>query len=235
MAIEVDKLTKLYGKQSALNNISFQTSHGRIIGFLGPNGAGKSTCMKILTGILPFEAGSVKVLGMDVSNQALALKKRIGYLPENNPLYLDMYVQEALSFEADLHKIANKQLRIKEVIELTGLQAEQHKKIHQLSKGYKQRVGLAMAIIHDPEVLILDEPTTGLDPNQIIEIRNLIKALGKEKTVLLSTHIMQEVEAICDEIIIINKGELRLQIAKADLPSQFPGMSMEDIFVQHSN
>ncbi len=235
MAIEVNNLTKVYGKQKAVDHISFRTGTHKIIGFLGPNGAGKSTCMKILTGILAFDEGQVKVLGMEVSHQALALKKRIGYLPENNPLYLEMYVLEALNFEADLHQLENKKQRIAEVIELTGLKAEQHKKIHQLSKGYKQRVGLAIAIIHDPEVLILDEPTTGLDPNQIIEIRNLIKELGKEKTVLLSTHIMQEVEAICDEIIIINKGQLQLQIEKSQLAERFPGQSMEDIFVQHTS
>ncbi len=232
MAIQVAQLTKTYGTQKALDGISFETQSHKIIGFLGPNGAGKSTCMKILTGILPATSGTAKLLGTAVSQDNLALKRRVGYLPEHNPLYQDMYVLEALAFEADLQQVPNKKERIAEVIKITGLSLEQHKKIQQLSKGYKQRVGLALAIIHNPEVLILDEPTTGLDPNQIIEIRTLIQNLGKEKTVLLSTHIMQEVEAICDEVIIINRGQLKLHKTKAELQQEFPNKSMEDIFVQ---
>ena len=232
MAIQVAQLTKTYGTQKALDGISFETQSHKIIGFLGPNGAGKSTCMKILTGILSATSGTAKLLGTAVSQDNLALKRRVGYLPEHNPLYQDMYVLEALAFEADLQQVPQKKERIAEVIKITGLSLEQHKKIQQLSKGYKQRVGLALAIIHNPEVLILDEPTTGLDPNQIIEIRTLIQNLGKEKTVLLSTHIMQEVEAICDEVIIINRGQLKLHKTKAELQQEFPNKSMEDIFVQ---
>ncbi len=232
MAIQVAQLTKTYGTQKALDGISFETQSHKIIGFLGPNGAGKSTCMKILTGILPATSGTAKLLGTAVSQDNLALKRRVGYLPEHNPLYQDMYVLEALAFEADLQQVPHKKERIAEVIKKTGLSLEQHKKIQQLSKGYKQRVGLALAIIHNPEVLILDEPTTGLDPNQIIEIRTLIQNLGKEKTVLLSTHIMQEVEAICDEVIILNRGQLKLHKTKAELQQEFPNKSMEDIFVQ---
>lgn len=232
MAMQVAQLTKTYGTQKALDGISFETQSHKIIGFLGPNGAGKSTCMKILTGILPATSGTAKLLGTAVSQDNLALKRRVGYLPEHNPLYQDMYVLEALAFEADLQQVPHKKERIAEVIKKTGLSLEQHKKIQQLSKGYKQRVGLALAIIHNPEVLILDEPTTGLDPNQIIEIRTLIQNLGKEKTVLLSTHIMQEVEAICDEVIILNRGQLKLHKTKAELQQEFPNKSMEDIFVQ---
>lgn len=231
MAIQVENLSKKYGKQKALNSVTFQTGTRKIIGFLGPNGAGKSTCMKILTGILPADFGNAKILGIDVSEQNLQNKMNIGYLPENNPLYAEMYVLECLEFEADIHRIKNKQKRIKEVIQLTGLGSDQHKKISELSKGFKQRVGLALAIIHDPKVLILDEPTTGLDPNQIIEIRTLIKKLGKEKTVLLSTHIMQEAEMICDEILIIDKGQLKAHFEKSEMPNLFPDKTMEEIFV----
>lgn len=230
--IQVEQLTKIYGKQKALNNISFSTGSNRIIGFLGPNGAGKSTTMKILTGILHFDTGKTLVNGIDPQKEARAAKSQIGYLPENNPLYLDMYVHELLAFEADVHQIKNKTNRIKEVIQATGLDREQHKKVRQLSKGYKQRVGLAMAIIHNPKVLILDEPTSGLDPNQILEIRALIKQLGKEKTVLLSTHIMQEVEAICEEIIIIDKGVVKDQFLQSELPNKYPELSMEQVFVK---
>jgi ABC-2 type transport system ATP-binding protein len=208
MSIEVKNLTKIYGEQKAVNDISFSLNKGEIVGFLGPNGAGKSTTMKIIAGYLKPDAGSAKVAGIDVSADPIAVKKKIGYLPESNPLYYEMYVKEYLEFIAGVHKIQNSRFQIQNVIELTGLQVEQKKKLGQLSKGYKQRVGLAAALIHDPEVLILDEPTSGLDPNQIIEIRNVIKAQGKNKTVLFSSHILQEVEAICDRVIIINKGQL---------------------------
>lgn len=208
MSITISGLTKVYGQQKAVNNISFSTSEGQIVGFLGPNGAGKSTTMKMITGYLPSTSGTIQVCGEEVNDQNLSIRKKIGYLPENNPLYLDMYVQEYLSFIADIYKLKGKKNRIKELIELTGLEIEQHKKIGQLSKGYRQRVGLAQAMMNDPKVLILDEPTSGLDPNQLIEIRALIQKLGEEKTVLLSTHIMQEVQAVCERIIIINKGEI---------------------------
>jgi len=207
MSIKVQEITKIFGKQKALDNVSFTINTGEIAGFLGPNGAGKTTMMKILTGVIPQTDGSAFVNNINVVEDSIHLRKKIGYLPENNPLYEDMYVKEYLLFLTGLYKLkVNKKQRVSEIIEQTGLQIEQHKKIGQLSKGFKQRVGLAQALIHDPEVLILDEPTSGLDPNQIIEIRNLISSLGKNKTVMLSTHIMQEVEAICDRIIIINKG-----------------------------
>lgn len=208
MSIVVNNITKLYGEQKALNNVSFTVETGQIVGFLGPNGAGKSTMMKIITCYIPPTQGTVKVCGFDILDQSIDVKKQIGYLPEHNPLYLDMYVKEFLEFVGGLYKINNLKNRVAEMIELTGLQVEQKKKIGALSKGYRQRVGLAQAIIHDPKVLIMDEPTTGLDPNQLEEIRSLIKTLGKEKTVMLSTHIMQEVEAVCDKVIIINKGEI---------------------------
>ena len=208
MSIEVKGLTKMYGQQKAVDDISFSAVKGEIVGFLGPNGAGKSTTMKIITGYLLADAGAATVCGIDVKAQPLETKKKIGYLPELNALYYDMYVREYLGFIAELHKIKDQKLKIESVIELTGLTVESKKKIGQLSKGYKQRVGLAAALIHDPEVLILDEPTSGLDPNQIIEIREVIKNQGKDKTVLFSSHILQEVEAICDRVIIINKGEL---------------------------
>lgn len=208
MSIEVKNLLKEYGEQKAVNNISFKVSKGEIVGFLGPNGAGKSTTMKIITGYLQQTGGEAYVCGINVAEQPLETKKKIGYLPELNALYYDMYVREYLGFVAEVHKVESPKKKIEEVIELTGLKIESKKKIGQLSKGYKQRVGLAAALIHDPEVLILDEPTTGLDPNQIIEIREVIKKQGKDKTVLFSSHILQEVEAICDRVIIINKGQL---------------------------
>lgn len=208
MSIEVKNITKLYGEQKALNNISFNVGSNEIVGFLGPNGAGKSTMMKIITCYIPPTEGTVSVCGFDTNEQSIEVRKQIGYLPEHNPLYLDMYVKEFLEFTGNLYKIKNTKERVKEMIEMTGLQIEQNKKIGALSKGYRQRVGLAQAMIHDPKVLIMDEPTTGLDPNQLEDIRALIIKLGKEKTVMLSTHIMQEVEAMCDRVIIINKGEI---------------------------
>lgn len=206
MSISVKKITKSFGTQKALNQISFDIKKGEIVGFLGPNGAGKSTMMRILTTYYKADEGKAQVNGFDVLTNERDVQKSIGYLPEHNPLYLDMYVKEYLAFNAEAYKIPKS--RISEVIEQTGLQPEAGKKIGQLSKGYRQRVGLAAALLHDPEVLILDEPTTGLDPNQLIEIRKLIRGIGKEKTILLSTHIMKEVEAVCDRVIIINKGEL---------------------------
>lgn len=206
MSIEVKNISKNYGNQKALNAVSFKINKGEIVGFLGPNGAGKSTLMKILTTYIGADEGTASVNGFDVKNNPREVQKSIGYLPEHNPLYLDLYVREYLAFNADVYKTDKK--RIEEVISLTGLTPESHKKIGQLSKGYRQRVGLATALLHDPEVLILDEPTTGLDPNQLAEIRELIKNIGKNKTVFLSTHIMQEVEAICDRVIIIKQGEI---------------------------
>ncbi len=208
MSIEVKNLFKYYGEQAAVKDISFNVKSGEIVGFLGPNGAGKSTTMKIITGYIPSSAGEVKVCGLPVSVDSLDTRKLIGYLPENNPLYLDMYVKEYLTFVGNIYKVPNIKDRVAEMIKSVGLEVEQDKKIGMLSKGYRQRVGLAQAIIHDPQVLILDEPTSGLDPNQLVEIRNLIKEIGKEKTVMLSTHIMQEVEAICDRVVIINRGEI---------------------------
>lgn len=206
MSIEVQHISKNYGTQKALSDLSFRIEKGEIVGFLGPNGAGKSTLMKILTTYLAADEGTAWVNGFDVATQQLQVQQSIGYLPEHNPLYLDLYVREYLAYQADVYKVDKS--RIASVIVLTGLQKEAHKKIGQLSKGYRQRVGLASALLHDPAVLILDEPTTGLDPNQLVEIRAVIKAVGKNKTVLLSTHIMQEVEALCDRVIIINEGEL---------------------------
>jgi ABC-2 type transport system ATP-binding protein len=206
MSIEVNNISKSYGAQKALDNISFAVKKGEIVGFLGPNGAGKSTLMKILTTYIASDEGSAAVNGFDVNTQAKSVQQSIGYLPEHNPLYLDLYVREYLTFNADVYKVAKS--RIEDVIQLTGLSNESHKKIGQLSKGYRQRVGLANALLHNPDVLILDEPTTGLDPNQLVEIRNVIKNVGKDKTVFLSTHIMQEVEAICDRVIIIDKGKI---------------------------
>ncbi|HRS18371.1 MAG TPA: gliding motility-associated ABC transporter ATP-binding subunit GldA, partial [Bacteroidales bacterium] len=209
MSIHIQNLTKTFGTQKAVNNISFEISKGEIVGFIGPNGAGKSTTMKIITGYITDFEGSVQVNGLDVRTKAIEVKKSIGYLPEHNPMYLDMYVTEYLLFVARMYSMKGAiQKQIASIIELTGLQTEQHKKIGALSKGYRQRVGLASVLIHNPQVLILDEPTTGLDPNQIIEIRNVIASVGKEKTVILSTHIMQEVEAICNRVIIINNGSI---------------------------
>ena len=215
MSIEVQGITKKYGSQTALNNISFSVKKGEIVGFLGPNGAGKSTLMKILTTYISSDSGNASVGGNDIGLEPLKVQHITGYLPEHNPLYLDLYVREYLSFSASVFNTPGS--RVEEVIELTGLTPEAHKKIEQLSKGYRQRVGLASALLHNPEVLILDEPTTGLDPNQLIEIRQLIKNIGKDKTVFLSTHIMQEVEAICDRVIIINKGNIVADKKLSDL------------------
>ena len=208
MSIEVNNLLKEYGEQKAVNNISFKVNKGEIVGFLGPNGAGKSTTMKIITGYLHQTGGEAFVCGINVAEQPLETKKKIGYLPELNALYYDMYVREYLGFIAELHEVRSQKSEVEKVIDMVGLKSESTKKIGQLSKGYKQRVGLAAALIHDPEVLILDEPTTGLDPNQIVEIREVIKKQGLNKTVLFSSHILQEVEAICDRVIIIHKGVL---------------------------
>ncbi|MBP5984074.1 MAG: gliding motility-associated ABC transporter ATP-binding subunit GldA [Fluviicola sp.] len=208
MSIEVTNLSKYYGEQAAVNDITFSIKKGEIVGFLGPNGAGKSTTMKMITGFIPSSEGTIKVCGKEVSVDAIETRKHIGYLPENNPLYLDMYVKEYLEFVGKIYKLKNVRERVKEMIQLVGLEVEQNKKIGMLSKGYRQRVGLAQAIIHNPDVLILDEPTSGLDPNQLVEIRDLIRRIGKEKTVMLSTHILQEVEAICDRVIIIRQGKL---------------------------
>jgi ABC-2 type transport system ATP-binding protein len=208
VSIKVEYITKNYGPQRALDNVSFEVQTGEIVGFLGPNGAGKSTLMKILTCFIPPSAGKATVNGFDVMTQSIDVRRSVGYLPEHNPLYLDMYVREYLEFIAGLHRLANAKARVNEMVDVTGLGVEQHKQIGALSKGYRQRVGLAQALIHDPEVLILDEPTTGLDPNQLAEIRELIKRVGKEKTVMLSTHIMQEVEILCDRVIIINNGRI---------------------------
>lgn len=208
MSIEVKNLFKYYGDQAAVKDVSFNVKSGEIVGFLGPNGAGKSTTMKVITGYISASSGSVKVCGKPVSVDSLDTRQLIGYLPEHNPLYLDMYVKEYLTFVANIYRVDKVKDRVADMVKRVGLEVEQNKKIGALSKGYRQRVGLAQAIIHDPEVLILDEPTSGLDPNQLVEIRELIKTIGKEKTVMLSTHIMQEVEAICDRVVIIKKGEI---------------------------
>lgn len=219
MSISVKGVVKLYGEQRALNDVSFEIGAGEVVGFLGPNGAGKSTMMKIITCYIPPDAGEVSVCGHNVMNDPLKVKALVGYLPEHNPLYLEMYVKEYLQFIGGIHKVPNLKNRVDEMIQRVGLGPEQHKKIGALSKGYRQRVGLAQAIIHDPKVLILDEPTSGLDPNQLEDIRKLILELGREKTVMLSTHIMQEVEAICKRIIIINKGKLVANEQAAELQS----------------
>ncbi len=208
MSIKVENVSKYYGDQAALKEVSFEVNKGEVVGFLGPNGAGKSTMMKIITTYIPSDEGNVYVSGIDVNEKALEVRKRVGYLPESNPLYPEMYIREYLRFVAGMYKIKNRKERVEEMIRLVGLTPESHKKIGQLSKGYKQRVGLAQAMLHDPEVLILDEPTSGLDPNQLEDIRELIRKIGKEKSVLLSTHIMQEVEAICNRVVIIKKGEI---------------------------
>ena len=208
MSVEVKNLTKIYGEQRAVNDISFTAKKGEVLGFLGPNGAGKTTTMKIITCFIPQTEGDVTVSGYDVVENPIEVRRHIGYLPEHNPLYKDMYVKEYLSFIGGMHKIANKKQRVDEMIDMTGLGREQHKLIGALSKGYRQRVGLAQAMLHNPDVLILDEPTSGLDPNQLVEIRSLIKQIGEEKTVIFSTHIMQEVQALCDRVVIINKGDL---------------------------
>jgi ABC-2 type transport system ATP-binding protein len=208
VSIIIENITKNYGKQKALNNVSFAISKAEVVGFLGPNGAGKSTLMKIITCFIPPTLGTIKVCGFDVMEESIEVRKNVGYLPEHNPLYTDMYVKEYLAFIGGLYKLKNIKSKVSEMIEIVGLQDEQKKKIGALSKGYRQRVGLAQSMIHDPKVLILDEPTSGLDPNQLEEIRALVKKIGKQKTVLLSTHIMQEVEAVCDRVIIINKGNI---------------------------
>lgn len=223
MSIKVSSLTKIYETQLAVDHISFELNKGEIVGFLGPNGAGKSTTMKMITGYLPPTDGTASVSGFDIQQQPMEVRKRVGYLPESNPLYYDMYVREYLEFTAGIHQLPKPKERIAEMITLTGLTKEAHKKIGALSKGYKQRVGLAQAMLHNPEVLILDEPTSGLDPNQIIEIRDLILRIGKEKTVLLSTHIMQEVQAMCSRVIIINNGKIVANDAIEKLQQQDAG------------
>jgi len=239
MSIVVSNVSKVYGTQYALNNVSFEVKKGEIVGFLGPNGAGKSTLMKIITCFIPPTEGDVSVCGFDIWNDSIEVRKRIGYLSESNPLYYDMYVREFLEFIAGIYQLKNVSQRMEEVIDMTRLEIEQHKKIGALSRGYKQRVGLAQALIHDPEVLILDEPTTGLDPNQLVEFRELIRECGKKKTVLLSTHIMQEVEAMCNRVIIINKGnivadntmqELKEKVVSFKKIKRDHELSMEEIF-----
>lgn len=208
MSVKVEHLTKIFGTQKAVNDVSFEARKGQVLGFLGPNGAGKTTTMKIITCFLPQTSGKVSVCGFDVETQSMEVRRQIGYLPEHNPLYKDLYVKEYLNFVAGISKVPDKNRRVAEMIEMTGLGPEQKKLIGALSKGYRQRVGLAQAMLHDPEVLILDEPTSGLDPNQLVEIRHLIKELGRAKTVIFSTHIMQEVQALCDRVLIINKGKI---------------------------
>jgi ABC-2 type transport system ATP-binding protein len=234
MSILVESLTKVYGEQKAVNDISFSAGPG-VLGFLGPNGAGKSTTMKILTGFIPQTSGKASVCGFDVTTQSLEVRRHIGYLPESNPLYTDMYVKESLGFIAGIHQIAYPTTRIADIIEQTGLGPEQHKKIGQLSKGYRQRVGLAQAILHDPEVLILDEPTSGLDPNQLIGIRQLITDLGKTKTIILSTHIMQEVEAVCNHVIIINKGKIVANNTLENLKKENNNNALETVFIKFTS
>lgn len=233
MSIEINRITKLYGDQKAVNQLNFSIQQGEIVGFLGPNGAGKSTTMKMITGYLIPDSGFAKVCDINVVNNPIEVKKKIGYLPESNPLYYDMYIKEYLDFVGGIHKVNNRPQKIRDVIELTGLGVEQKKKIGQLSKGYKQRTGLAAALIHDPEVLILDEPTSGLDPNQIIEIRNVIKTQGLNKTVLFSSHILQEVEAICDRVIIINKGNLVADEKLSELQQQGLSNSIKVTFQEN--
>ncbi len=233
MSIEVNGVSKFYGRQKALNAVSFSISRGEVVGFLGPNGAGKSTMMKIITGYIPPSEGKVSVCQADVQEKGLQSRRFIGYLPEHNPLYTEMYVREYLSFIGDIYGVRDRKKRVEEMIELVGLGSEAHKKIEALSKGYRQRVGLAQALIHDPEVLILDEPTSGLDPNQLSEIRSLITSIGKEKTVMLSTHIMQEVEAICSRTIIINKGEIVADQSTSTLRMMESGGTIE-LFVEFS-
>ncbi len=235
LSVQVESLTKIYGEQKAVDNISFSAEPGHILGFLGPNGAGKSTTMKMLTCFIPQTSGKASVCGFDINGNSMDVRRNIGYLAEHNPLYLDMYIKESLNFTADIHRVSNKAKRIAEVIELTGLGEEQHKIIGALSKGYRQRVGLAQAILHNPQVLILDEPTSGLDPNQIIGIRNLIKDIGKIKSVILSTHIMQEVEAICDQVIIINKGKIVANDSIRQLYIDNNNKTLEDIFISLTN
>ncbi len=230
MSIEVNELTKIYDSQIAVNAISFALKKGEIVGFLGPNGAGKSTTMKMITGYIPPTNGYASVCGFNVVEQPMEVRKKIGYLPESNPLYFEMYVREYLQFSAGIHGIANPKNKIEEMIQITGLTKESHKKIGALSKGYKQRVGLAQAMLHNPEVLILDEPTSGLDPNQILEIRELITSIGKEKTVLLSTHIMQEVQAMCSRVIVIHNGNIVANGEIETLRKQLNAATLEDAF-----
>lgn len=230
MSIRIQQLTKIYGSQKAVDGVSFDVNPGEIVGFLGPNGAGKSTTMKITTGYLSATSGQVEVCGFDVATQSMEVRRQIGYLPEHNPLYTEMYIKEFLRFVGALYGMKGDVLKIRvtEMIEMCGLGVEQHKKIGQLSKGYRQRVGLAQALIHNPAVLVLDEATTGLDPNQIVEIRQLIKTVGREKTVLFSSHIMQEVEAICDRVVIISRGQVVADRVLADLQSE--GKPLEEVF-----
>ena len=236
MSIIVEQLTKTYSAQNAVNQVSFTAHKGEVLGFLGPNGAGKTTTMKILTCFIPQTSGTAKVCGFDTRAQAMQVRERIGYLPEHNPLYKDMYVKEYLTFVASLHRLPNAQAKVKEMIERTGLGVEQNKLISALSKGYRQRVGLAQAMIHNPEVLILDEPTTGLDPNQLVDIRRLILEIAAEKTVILSTHIMQEVEALCNRVVIINNGELVANDTIDELRSRTKGETMVTVeFVEKTN
>lgn len=230
MSIKVTGLTKYFGKQKAVDSISFEAQPGKILGFLGPNGAGKSTTMRMLTGYLNPTSGIAEIEGQLITTTNTAIRKEIGYLPENTPLYADMYVKEFLSFVGETYKLKNLAKSVSEVIEQVGLTPEQHKKIGMLSKGYKQRVGIAQAIIHHPKVLILDEPTSGLDPNQLADIRALIKELGKDKTIIISTHIMQEVEMLCDDVIIINKGKIVTNCPLFSLKEKYVGQSLEEIF-----
>ena len=226
MSVKVNDLVKVYDVQRAVDGVTFEARKGEVLGFLGPNGAGKTTTMKIITGYLPQSGGTATVCGFDVAAQPMEARARVGYLPEHNPLYKDMYVREYLQFTAGVHRIANPARRVAEMVELTGLESHRHKQIGALSKGYRQRVGLAQAMLHNPDVLILDEPTSGLDPNQIVEIRQLIQNIGREKTVILSTHILTEVEAICDRAIIINKGKLVADAPVETLKQQFNGQSV---------
>ena len=236
MSVLVNNLTKIYGEQRAVNNISFEAKKGEVLGFLGPNGAGKTTTMKIITCFIPQSEGQVTVCGHDVAADPIEVRRHIGYLPEHNPLYKEMYVKEYLTFIAGMHKLKNKRSRVDEMVEMTGLTREQNKPISALSKGYRQRVGLAQAMLHDPEVLILDEPTSGLDPNQLVEIRSLIKRIGEEKTVIFSTHIMQEVQALCDRVVIINKGNLVADDTIDELKNRVAGEAVITVeFLEKTN
>jgi ABC-2 type transport system ATP-binding protein len=229
-------LVKTFGEQKAVNDISFEAKKGEVLGLLGPNGAGKTTTMKIVTCFIPQSSGAVEVCGHNVAEEPFAVRQKIGYLPEHNPVYKDMYIKEYLSFVAGLHQVKNKRVRVNEMIEMTGLGREQHKKIGTLSKGYRQRVGLAQAMLHDPEVLILDEPTSGLDPNQLVEIRSLIKKLGQEKTVIFSTHIMQEVQLLCDRVMIIDQGKMVANDSIDKLQSRVGGETVVTVeFMQKTN
>lgn len=228
--VVVQELTKVYGPQKAVDALSFEAQPGRILGFLGPNGAGKSTTMRMLTGYLKATSGTIRIDGEPMHPEATAIRKKVGYLPENTPLYADMYVKEFLHFSAAVSGVKNSVQRVDEVIKQVGLDPEKHKKIHMLSKGYKQRVGMAQAIVHEPSLLILDEPTSGLDPNQLTEIRSLIRTLGKNRTVIISTHIMQEVEALCDDVVIINHGRLVANSSLLSLKEKYASLSLEEIF-----